>query len=153
MRSLFLLFSFAAVGFETVAVAIVVVETKCSRVYVVCTRISCSPFFVLFFQNPEAEVDGKNFFDFGYGNATGYYDVSTSTPGVPCFYGPQHRATWDEEGEGEGDPAEACYTGTYSTDAFVGRARQVLCCTVVCCTTAVLYCIESNASHRRDKMR
>ncbi|CAM9643557.1 unnamed protein product, partial [Hapterophycus canaliculatus] len=75
-------------------------------------------------KNPEAELDGKHFFDFGFGNATGYYDVTHSqegraeASGAPCKDG---GPKWnDADG-----PADTCYTGTYSTDAFVGRARQV----------------------------
>lgn len=75
-------------------------------------------------QNPEAVLDGKHFFDFGYGNATGYYDVThnkegrSEAGGALCKDGGPR---WDDAS----GPADVCYTGTYSTDAFVGRARQV----------------------------
>ncbi|CAN0096188.1 unnamed protein product, partial [Ectocarpus fasciculatus] len=76
-------------------------------------------------KNPEASVDGRHFFDFGYGNATGYYDVTLANHdnnvGGACTDGGPR---WGDVAENE-NPADVCFTGTYSTDAFVGRAKQV----------------------------
>lgn len=61
----------------------------------------------------------------GYGNATGYHGVSQArAPGVSCSDG-RGGPSWDDDRLDSRDPADACYTGTYSTDAFLGRARQV----------------------------
>lgn len=73
-------------------------------------------------------VDDKLFFDFGFGNATDYYDISkksTGSTGVSC---PGQAAL---DGNRISDhvnlnPTDVCYTGMYSTDAFLGRARQVI---------------------------
>ncbi|CAB1108130.1 unnamed protein product [Ectocarpus sp. CCAP 1310/34] len=77
-------------------------------------------------KNPEASVDGRHFFDFGYGNATGYYDVTLHNRdkivGGACTDGGPR---WGDVMENE-DPADVCFTGTYSTDAFVGRAKQIV---------------------------
>ncbi|CAM9581509.1 unnamed protein product [Ectocarpus sp. 13 AM-2016] len=77
-------------------------------------------------KNPEASVDGRHFFDFGYGNATGYHDVTLhnhdKNVGGPCTDGGPR---WGDVMENE-DPADVCFTGTYSTDAFVGRAKQIV---------------------------
>ncbi|CAM9233994.1 unnamed protein product, partial [Ectocarpus sp. 6 AP-2014] len=77
-------------------------------------------------KNPEASVDGQHFFDFGYGNATGYHDVTLQNHdqnvGGPCTDGGPR---WGDVMENE-DPADVCFTGTYSTDAFVGRAKQIV---------------------------
>lgn len=70
-------------------------------------------------QNVEAYIDGKSFYDFGYGNETGYYDV-TSEDGIACeglLQSGLDEATC---------PTDACYLGIYSTDVFLNRARQVL---------------------------
>ena len=70
-------------------------------------------------------MDDKYFFDLGYGNATGYHGVSqSSTPGMSCSDG-RGGPSWDDESRDPLDPADVCYTGTYSTDVFLGRARQV----------------------------
>lgn len=63
----------------------------------------------------------------GYGNATGYYDVNklNTQTGVSCS--DDHSGlSWNDTSLDQPDPADACYTGMYSTDAFVGRARQVI---------------------------
>ena len=64
--------------------------------------------------------------------------------GVPCSGLEESGAPW-KDGEHSGDPAGACYTGVYATDAFVGRAIQViirylvvLCCAVFCCVVFLL---------------
>lgn len=68
-------------------------------------------------------VDGKLFYDFGFGNETDYYDLSKTAEGVEC------EGEMMPSGDGGGVPlddlTEACFTGTYSADAFLGRARQV----------------------------
>lgn len=68
-------------------------------------------------------VGGESFYDFGYGNETGYYDVTRMNNGVPCsgLEGPGAVLA----GQDSRDPASICYTGAYATDVFVGRARQV----------------------------
>ena len=89
--------------------------------------------FVSTWQNTESVFEGKYFFDLGYGNATGYHDVSNaSTEGVPCSDG-RGGPSWDDDSRDSLDPADVCYTGTYSTDAFVGRARQVSRTPYRCC--------------------
>lgn len=76
----------------------------------------------------ESSDNGNLFYDFGFGNETGYYDVTRVRGGVPCngLEGSE-RAPWGEAEEEEAmrDPAGVCYTGTYPTDAFVGRAMEV----------------------------
>ena len=76
-------------------------------------------------QNIESYLDGQDFYDFGFGNKTGYYDVTKINDGVPCS-GPEESGglPWQDVEDGR-DPADVCYTGTYATDAFVGRARTV----------------------------
>eukprot|EP00903_Cladosiphon_okamuranus_P014415 g13381.t1 len=77
-------------------------------------------------KNTEAILDDRYFFDFGYGNATGFHDVSDSgAPGATCPDG-RGGPSWDDDSRDSLDPADVCYTGTYSTDAFLGRARQVV---------------------------
>ncbi|CAN0435730.1 unnamed protein product, partial [Laminaria digitata] len=71
----------------------------------------------------------EGFYDFGYGNGTGYYDVTKMKNGLPCsaFEGSEGVA-WEEaeaERDTPRDPADVCYIGTYATDAFVGHAREV----------------------------
>ncbi|CAN0190725.1 unnamed protein product, partial [Laminaria digitata] len=78
-------------------------------------------------KNLEAVLDGEAFYDFGYGNETGYYDVTKMNDGVPCSgIEDAEGMSWQEVEETERDPAGVCYTGTYATDAFVGRAREVI---------------------------
>lgn len=85
----------------------------------------------LSFQSPGTEYEGHYFFDFGYGNATGYHGLSESNPtqGVTCSDG-RGGPAWDDDSRDSLDPADVCYTGTYSTDAFLGRARKVDICSV-----------------------
>ena len=70
-------------------------------------------------------------YDFGFGNETGYYDVTRVYNGVPCNrVEGSDRVPWGEAEEEEAmrDPASVCYTGTYPADAFVGRAMEVSIC-------------------------
>eukprot|EP00904_Undaria_pinnatifida_P009087 jgi/Undpi1/5308/HiC_scaffold_2.g00589.m1 len=77
-------------------------------------------------KNLETILNGEDFYDFGYGNSTGYYDVTKMNDGVPCSGLEESGGAPWKDGEHSGDPAGACYTGVYATDAFVGRAIQVL---------------------------
>lgn len=63
------------------------------------------------------------FYDFGFGNETAYYDITKNNGGVPCS---DRRTGRGREELFSQEPAEGCFTGLYSTDAFVGRARQVI---------------------------
>ena len=73
-------------------------------------------------------LDGNNFYDFGYGNKTDYYDVTKIDNGLPCSaFEKSGTKPWEDE-QGACDPAEACYTDIYATDSFIGRASQVSLC-------------------------
>lgn len=73
-------------------------------------------------------LDGNNFYDFGYGNKTDYYDVTKMENGLPCSAFEKSGTKPWEDGQGACDPAEACYTDIYATDSFIGRASQVSFC-------------------------
>lgn len=77
-------------------------------------------------QNVEVYLEGKSFYDFGYGNETGYYDITSTGDGRAC----ETHSGLDEATS----PTDACYVEVYSTDVFLNRARQVLHC------TWLLYC-------------
>ena len=81
----------------------------------------------IYIQNLESILDGEAFYDFGYGNETGYYDVTKMDNGVPCRGDAGSKEfSWQEvEDKTDGDPAGVCYTGVYAPDAFMRRARKV----------------------------
>ncbi|CAM9358777.1 unnamed protein product [Ascophyllum nodosum] len=80
-------------------------------------------------QNLDAYLDGRPFYDFGFGNKTDYYDVSRITDeGHPCpslqMLGGDRERGHDYAGVFLQHPTDVCYTGGYPTDAFLGRAHQ-----------------------------
>ena len=87
--------------------------------------------------------NGVGFYDFGFGNETGYYDVTKTKDGVPCneLEGSE-RAAWKEVEGTIRDPTDVCYIGTYATDAFIGRAQKVhlLCVWSFCACSSCLFC-------------
>ena len=86
-------------------------------------------------QDMDTMENGVGFYDFGFGNETGYYDVTKTKDGVPCSeLESSERAAWKEVEGTMRDPADVCYIGTYATDAFIGRAQNVgLCVCIYLC--------------------